>query len=150
MISEAVNDHQGIMKKTYTIGQMKKKAWKVFSEYIRLRDCIASTKKPDLGICITCNGVFPYTQLQAGHLLDGRIGMNFLDERGVFAQCMICNVWKHGNKEVYIPWFLDHFGKKLFDELTKLKRTPCKWKQTEYEQFIIETKNKIKTLKEAL
>ena len=111
----------------------KQKVWKLFSKYIRLRDCFYTTGVLTRGKCITCGKTFPFKQLQAGHLLDGRSGEAFMDERGVFAQCMQCNVWRHGFKERFIPWFLDAFGKPLYNELERLKRKPKKWNQSALE-----------------
>jgi len=129
--------------KKYTVGQMKKKAWNILKDYIRLRDCLKTTGTIERGHCYTCDKVYPIKELQGGHLLDGHVGMNYLDERGVMAQCYSCNVCKHGLKEIYIPKFTKEYGQKLFNELSRLKRTPCLWKQPEYEKFIEKIKKKI-------
>jgi len=134
--------------KKYTVGQMKKRAWKVFSLYVRMKGCLETTGTLIQGKCYTCDKTFPIKALQAGHLLDGRNGMNFLDERGVKCQDIVCNVFKHGNKEVYIPKFINEYGQELFDELCQLKRTPCTWKVPDYEKFIIDIKEKITYMKE--
>lgn len=133
-----------------TTSKMKKKAWSVFSKYIRLRDCLETTGTIGFGKCVTCGTRYPFKELQAGHILDGRTGMQFLDERGVFAQCYACNVCKHGNKEIFVPWFLDTFGRKLYRTLQRLKRTPCLWKIPDYEKFIEETEKHIKQLQKGL
>lgn len=129
------------------IGLLKKKAWKLTSEYVRLRDCLETTGTLTEGKCYTCGKRHPLKELQAGHLLDGHIGMNYLDERGIKIQCVDCNCFLHGNKEVYIPKFIDQYGKALFEELQQRKRTPCLWKQPEYEKFIEEVKQKIAYIK---
>jgi len=131
-----------------TTGQLKKKAWKLVSEFVRLRDCLKTTGTLEWGHCVTCGKKFSYKALQAGHVIDGRVGMNFLDVRGIFGQCMQCNVWKHGAKDIYIPWFLKEYGPELFDEIMREKRTPCLWKRAEYEAFIEKIKQDIKYIKE--
>ncbi len=134
--------------KKYTVGQIKRKAWTVFSLYVRMKGCLETTGTLTRGKCYTCDKTFPIKALQAGHLLDGHIGMNYLDERGVKCQCLTCNVWNHGLKEVYIPKFIEEHGKELFEELKRLKRTPCTWKVPDYEKFIIDIKEKITYMEE--
>lgn len=130
-----------------TVSQLKKICWKYFSEYIRLRDCLSTTGTLTHGICVTCQKRYSFKELQAGHLLDGRSGLNLFDERGCFAQCMSCNVWLHGNKEKYIPWFLDTYGDKLYKELQVQKRKTKNWKTWELEEKIEEIKKEIEYIK---
>ena len=58
-------------KKIRKLSYYKNKAWKVFSIYIRTRDCLATTKTAENGKCVTCNRVFPFEELQAGHAIGG-------------------------------------------------------------------------------
>lgn len=112
----------------------RKTAWDMFSRYIRIRDCLATTNFPFAGLCITCGKRFHITFLDAGHLFAGRTNAKLFDERAVHAQCRICNQgrdgefkkWgkkyreimeeKHGVEEV-AQWEID--GKKIIhdDEL---------------------------------
>lgn len=83
-------------KKTETRSQLKKKAWKAFSDYIRLRDCLKTTGTPDYCICITCkergdSSWKPYSKIQAGHAVGGRSNAILFHEEIVNGQCGYCN-----------------------------------------------------------
>ena len=70
---------------------LKKKAWELFSLYIRQRDLK----------CFTCDVIKPYKELQAGHWRHGHTKKGFLDERNVHAQCPKCNTYLSGNLGEY-------------------------------------------------
>ena len=59
-------------RKKTSVSAAKNAAWKEFSRYIRLRDCIKTTGDTDAGICITCGKLIPYGNSQAGHFIAGR------------------------------------------------------------------------------
>jgi hypothetical protein len=67
-------------------------AWPIFSKFIRLRDCLATTGTLTHGVCITCGRRYPFSKLQAGHFLPGRMDTVLFDEESVNAQCYRCNV----------------------------------------------------------
>ncbi len=90
---------------------VKGKAWRAFSKYIRLRDCLMTTGTPDRGRCITCSFEFPFNQLQAGHFIPGRHNANLFSEEGVHSQCRSCNIWGHGKPLEYRRAILDLYGK---------------------------------------
>jgi len=89
----------------------KKEVWKVFSEYIRRRDADQ----------------------------DGYANSILFAEEGVKPQCSGCNLFKSGNKEVYIPKWIDENGREKYDELMRLKHTAKKYSigdlQTMYEDY---------------
>lgn len=66
-------------------------AWKWFSIYIRQRD---------RGKCFTCQRVFPWKKVDAGHFRHRSL-TTFFSERNVHAQCTGCNRFNHGNLGVY-------------------------------------------------
>lgn len=83
-------------KKSITLSKAKDKAWKAFSDYIRLRDCLKTTKTSDYCICITCNergdpSWKPYNKIQAGHAVGGRSNGILFHEEIVNGQCGYCN-----------------------------------------------------------
>lgn len=80
------------MKKTNA--QLKRKLWKVFSEYIRKRD---------KGICFTCGRHAEGSGYHAGHFVPksvGGIGLYF-NEENVHGQCYNCNINLGGNTFIY-------------------------------------------------
>jgi hypothetical protein len=116
-----------VKKKKQSVSSLKKKVWTLFSEYIRLRDCLETTGCLTRGRCVTCGRIFPFKSLQAGHFLAGRGGENLFDERGCHAQCVGDNVFKHGDIENYYPYMLKRYGQDVIDELKQEKRTPKRW-----------------------
>ena len=82
---------------------LKKKAWNVFSKWIRNRD-----KR-----CVTCGST---NHLQAGHFWH-----NCLDfcEININAQCTQCNKWKSGNLAPYSVYLINKHGLETFQDLEK-------------------------------
>ena len=105
---------------------MKKTAWKWFSKYIRLRDCLRTTGTPEAGKCITCGRIKLFSELQAGHGIGGRSNSILFDEDIVNAQCIHCNYYLTGNYEKYITILIDRHGRDWYDQKLILSRHPCK------------------------
>lgn len=104
--------------------------WPYISKEVRLRDCLLTTGTTEFGLCYTCGKRVPFNQSQAGHLIDGHTGLNYLDVRGIKLQCGQCNFYKYGNKQIYTPKFIQEYGQKLYDEILKEKEAH-KWSQEE-------------------
>jgi len=68
---------------------LKKKCWKLMSEYTRRRD---------KGICFTCLIKKHWKEQQAGHRYHGRLDLDF---RNINCQCVHCNKYLHGNLGAY-------------------------------------------------
>ena len=88
-------------KKRRSVSSAKAACWKVFSRYIRLRDCLRTTGSLEYGECLTCNETLEFNQLQAGHFIPGRHNANLFSERGVHSQCRACNILRHGEPLEY-------------------------------------------------
>ena len=73
------------------IKELKADVWKVFSRYIRVRDCLRTTGTPGHGKCISCGEQKPINQSDAGHFVNRWYGSTFFDERNVHLQCKRCN-----------------------------------------------------------
>ena len=93
---------------------LEKKAWKVFSEYIRKRD----------GRCFTCGARKELKELDAGHFYHGKLDF---DEMNIHAQCTKCNRFLHGNLGEYAIRLIDTYGREAFDELGKRRWAVNKW-----------------------
>ena len=132
-----------LKKKQPKISTLKKKIWKIFSEYIRLRDCLNTTGLPDYGKCITCSKTIPKTLLQAGHFISGRHNAGLFSERGVHAQCYNCNINLKGNTLEYRRKIIELYGEDTDLELEKEARAMKKFSIEELESMIDEYKNKI-------
>lgn len=125
--------------------KLKKAAWKAFSRYIRLRDCLVTTGTKTHAKCVTCGRVYSFNELDAGHFIDGRGGSVLFDEDLVNAQCQGCNRFKHGNKDAYTPFMIKRYGLKKVEEFWALKNQIKSWSIEELEEirkyYIEEFKN---------
>ena len=97
----------------------KAKAWEVFSRYIRIRDCLATTGLPFVGMCVTCNKRFHIRFLQAGHCIAGRSNAKLFDEKLVNAQDPICNETMHGRTKRYEKKMIEWYGKEEFEQMKR-------------------------------
>jgi hypothetical protein len=82
--------------KKLTVSQLKKKADKVFSLYIRTRDSLNGIAE-----CITCGARKPIAEMQNGHFISRRVNSLRYDELNCNAQCYSCNVMRYGEQYAY-------------------------------------------------
>jgi len=132
--------------KRTTIKKLKDRAWKVFSLYIRLRDCIKTTGSRLRGECITCDATLPIEDLQAGHFIPGRHNANLFSEKGVNAQCRRCNLFLGGNPLVYRRAIVEMYGDGYDEILEEEARVIKKLNTQELKDIINIYKGKVDTL----
>jgi len=99
------------MPKKMTVGKMHKKVWKVFSEYIRRRDC----DWKGYGTCITCPKHLHWKEGDAGHYISRSKKAILYDERNVNLQCKGCNIT--GEPQLYRKALIQKYGEEVVDEL---------------------------------
>ena len=128
--------------KRTSVALLKKEVWKAFSEYIRQRD--ADWK--GYVKCVTCQTYGPWQMFQSGHFIPGRRNSILFDERHVYAQCVSCNVFKHGNLIAYYPFMLKKVGKKVIKELEDLNKIDKQFTVPELEAKLMEIKKKTQDL----
>jgi len=133
-------------KKLKPIPKLKKDVWKVFSQYIRLRDCLATTGTREWGICITCDKRFHFKKLQCGHFTDGRHNSVLFDSRNSNGQCAGCNIFGYGKKAVYSVKMLDRYGAKILKELNERNKVLHNFKRQELEDIMRVCKDQIKDM----
>lgn len=112
-------------RKDPTITSLKKKLWKIFSIYIRMRDCIQTTGTTTHGKCCTCGRDYPIGKLQAGHFIPGREDSILFDPSCVHAQCYRCNVQRSGEWVKYFRFMEKKYGRKGIDVLMVRSETKC-------------------------
>ena len=93
----------------------KKKAWKWFSLYIRLRDCLVTTGTPTACKCVTCGKVLSYDDIDAGHALSGRHNAVLIDEELVYGQCQMCNRYNGGEKQAFKIFLVNKHGSDWYE-----------------------------------
>jgi hypothetical protein len=114
----------------YTIKQrraLKKRAWVVFSKWIRNRDnnrCITCGKTRD-----TLNKKGKKSVIYGGHYCHNREDFN---ERNINAQCYTCNWRKKGNMRFYTIYMVDKYGLDYVKELLKCEQTKPKLESGEF------------------
>ena len=133
-------------EKKPSLSKLKKKVWVLFSQYIRLRDCLKTTGCKSFGLCITCGKRYHFKLLQAGHFISGRHNANLFNEEGCHAQCYNCNINLRGNTLEYRRQVIKLYGEGYDEILEKKSQETKKFTIPELEDLIIELKEKIKLL----
>lgn len=116
-------------------GVLKKKLWKMVSEYIR---------RKENGVCFTCGLTKDYRAMQAGHFLPKSLGSAlYFEENNIHCQCFRCNINLGGNGAVYYHRMVARFGQEEVNRLLALKSTIVK---LDYPPLIEEWSEKLKNL----
>lgn len=107
--------------KKQKLSSLKKKLWKVFSEYIRNRD---------KWTCYTCGRKATGSGLHAGHFIPKSVGglTLYFHEDNVHAQCYNCNINLSGNQYEYGQ----RLGEEKVKELYALKHKAIQWTVNDY------------------
>lgn len=113
--------------KRETISKHKKRAWVVFSRFVRERD---------KGICISCGRYAEGRNYHAGHFIAGSIcGVTlFFSEINVNGQCYHCNINLGGNGSLYALAMQRKHGMDIIEKLNK-ERLKNKGKQWTHEML---------------
>ena len=119
------------------------KLWKVFSEYIRLRDA------NDQGFCqcFTCGFTANWKRFDAGHGIGRQHKATKYDERNVAAQCKRCNGFEGGKREVYKEEVNKRYGPQTWEKLEVMSRATCKRGQFEIDVMTKFYSEKVKELR---
>ena len=126
--------------------KLKKQVWDIFSQYIRMRDCLRTTGCLSWGLCITCGKRYHIKLLQAGHFIPGRHNANLFSEEGTHAQCYNCNINLKGNTLEYRRKIISLYGEGADDKLEAQDRLTKKFTIAELEEMKETYKEKIKEL----
>ena len=110
--------------KKHSIGWYKKRAWTVFSAWIRKRDN---------GICFTCGRQCEGSGYHAGHYIPKSLSSYlFFDERNVHGQCYRCNIHLSGNSDEYAI----KLGEEMVREIRADKKKYKQWTIPELQGLI--------------
>ena len=113
------------LRKLSPLSALKRKAWEVFSLWIRKRDKWK---------CITCGIIIIGRQMHAGHFRHGD-WMDFV-ETNVNSQCSRCNKWLHGNLGIYAIELDKKYGAGTAAGLVELSRKHRGYRRQDYEDII--------------
>jgi len=109
-VKDKVNDNLPRKVKQPSKKTIKDKAWRAFSKYIRLRDCLKTTGTLTHGKCITCGKLLKISFCDAGHFVSRRYNSTLFDERNVNIQCRYCNRFLNGNLLEYRRQIVKLYG----------------------------------------
>ena len=126
------------MAKTKKYKYYKDQLDKVFSEFIRKRDCPAK--------CFTCYKMLDYKTAQAGHYITRGALATRWDERNVQIQCAGDNLYKKGSPDEFALALIEKYGTSILEELNQLKHSQVKFSKHDLIDKIEEYKLKIKNL----
>jgi hypothetical protein len=98
------------------------KLWKVFSEYIRLRD----SNDKGYGNCITCGKLCYYKEADCGHGVGRQYKAVKFDHRNNHLQCRKCNYYGAGEQAAYKEEVEKRYGKGTWEEIVISSRQVCK------------------------
>ncbi len=128
-----------------TITAQKSKLWKIFSIYIRMRDCLEATGTITDGRCCTCNRPYKFTKLQAGHFIPGREDSILFDPTCVHSQCYRCNVVRSGEWVKYFRFMEKEYGRGYIFELMARSEQKClitlEWIENAIVYYLIRVKD---------
>ena len=114
-------------KRKSSLSSLKKKAWTVFSAWIRKRDG---------GICITCGKKVSGRNYHAGHFISRRHNATLFDERNVNGQCAYCNLYLAGNVPEYSIKIREKWGEGIVEELVAKSHEIKQFTHKELEEII--------------
>lgn len=110
----------------------EKKAKETFSRYVRLRDCIKTTRSTEYGKCYTCGKVVPFEFSQCGHFVSGRGNSLFFEENNSRLQCSECNCQLGGNHDKFRRHLIAEVGMKEVEHLESLRHVPKRISESEF------------------
>ena len=118
--------------------------WKVFSEYIRLRD----SDNNGIGRCFTCSFTADWKRFDAGHGIGRQHKSTKYYERNVHSQCKRCNGFEGGQQAIYKEEVEKRYGKGTWDELVLKSRQVCKRGKVEIDVMTEHYRKEVKKFKE--
>ena len=113
---------------------LKKRAWNLFSQYIRGKYADSEGNCT----CYTCGVTLPAIGhgMQCGHGIGGRGNYVLFLEEICRPQCYGCNVGRQGNYEVFIPKLIREMGQRQYEYHVAQSRKPFKMTRADYEDLI--------------
>ena len=140
MITKKLKTSKKSTKPKPTIAKLKKLADAEFSKYIRQRD----SDRYGMSSCITCGTKRPWKEMQNGHFVSRRVNLLRYDEENCNAQCVGCNMFKHGDLFTYAQNLDLKYGDGTAKKLHYQRFTTHKFTSGELLAIIEECKERIK------
>jgi len=126
-----------------SISTLKKKLWKLTSEYVRR----SASDSNGIAECVTCGARKDWRELQAGHFIPKALGTAiYFDLRNIHTQCYRCNINLGSNGPEYFRFMQERYGDEVIEDLRALSRTTLKLYASDYEEMIEGMKLKLEEL----
>ncbi len=119
------------------------KLWKIFSEFIRLRD----SNENGFCTCFTCGAIRYYKNMDCGHGIPRQHMATKYNEQNNHAQCKACNGFEAGNQAKYKEAVNKKYGPGTWDYLTLMSRTRAKLGMFEFSSMEFYYKQEVEKLK---
>ena len=116
------------------ISTLKKKAWKLTSEYVRL----SVADHAGYVSCVTCGATRKWNDsMQAGHWIPQKTGnATRYDLRNIHVQCAHCNLSEGGSPAAYALFMENTYSRETREDLVALSRTIKQFKRSDYMEII--------------
>lgn len=132
----------GRIRASGTISKLKKKLDTLFSQYVRL----SAADKDGNATCYTCNKVYPYKKLHAGHyILRGYMAVRW-DLMNVKPQCGVDNLWRKGEPVIFRENLVRDYGEEAVKALEAKRHELTKYNKEWYEAEIARVQSLLKEL----
>jgi hypothetical protein len=131
-----------VAKKKQTLSSLKKKCWKVFSEWIRRKDADAGGTV----CCYTCGKLMFWKEAHAGHAIPGRHNAVLFDPDIVRVQCPVDNIWKGGAYHIFATKLIRENGIDWWESKLEGAKQVVKYTRADLEDLIKNYQRKLKEL----
>lgn len=116
---------------------LRKKAWKLISEYVR---------RTANGVCYTCGDKRHWKKQNCGHYIH-KDALDY-EINNLHCQCVRCNQWLSGNLGVYSEKLSKEIGSEEISLMRQRANQVKKWNVIELEEIIETYKNALSTKEE--
>lgn len=99
------------LRKNFTNKQLRERAWKLISSYVRRNARIGDT---EFVRCFTCLAVVHWKQAHCGHYIHNKLDF---DLDNLKPQCIQCNYFKSGKLDKYAERLIREKGQDWVDQL---------------------------------
>ena len=127
--------------KLKSLPSLKKKAWTLFSQYIRKKAIDTNGNC----ICYTCGDTLHFKYIQAGHAIPGRHNAVLFDEEIVKVQCVACNIFKRGNYPIFTTKLIKAHGMEWWENKLANSRKTVKYTRFDIQDIIDRYTERLKT-----
>jgi hypothetical protein len=121
------------------------KLWKVFSEFIRLRDA----DENGMAYCFTCGLLRHWKKGDCGHGIGRQHKSTKYNEKNNQFQCKKCNGFEGGMRERFKENMDRRYGNGTWDLMELMAKKPVKWGQFEIDAMTAHYKQLVSELKKA-